>query len=158
MAMYSLPIHLIDCHVARPSSQNLGEFEYLALKRSSKKIYSGQWRIVTGKVEQSESAWQAARREVKEETQFDDFRFFVVPFVSSFYEWKSDHLNFIPVFLALVNQDINPMLNDEHCDFRWCLIEDIVDLLDWPAQRDGARAVENLLKSREELISSVEIL
>jgi dATP pyrophosphohydrolase len=158
MAMYASPIRLIDCHVARPSRENSGEFEYLALKRSAGKIYSGQWRIVTGKVEQSEFAWQAARREVKEETQFDSFRFFVVPFISSFYEWESDHLNSIPVFLALVDQDINPILNDEHSNFRWCLIEEIADLLDWPAQRDGARAAENLLKSREELISSLEIL
>ena len=37
-------------------------------------------------------------------------------------------------------------------------IQEIADLLDWPAQRDGARAAENLLKSREELISSLEIL
>ena len=81
MAMYASPIRLIDCHVARPSRENSGEFEYLALKRSAGKIYSGQWRIVTGKVEQSEFAWQAARREVKEETQFDSFRFFVVPFI-----------------------------------------------------------------------------
>ncbi|MBG93592.1 MAG: NUDIX domain-containing protein [Chloroflexi bacterium] len=156
--MFSLPIHLIDCHVARPSRQNFGEFEYLALRRASKKIYAGQWRIVTGKIEQSESAWQAAKREVKEETQFDNFRFFVIPFVSSFYEWESDHLHSIPVFLALVNQDIDPILNDEHCDFRWCLIEEIVDLLDWPAQRNGVRAAEMFLKSREELINSLEIL
>jgi len=74
--MYSSPIHLIDCHIARPARDILNEFEYLALRRTSEKIYSGQWRIVTGKVEQSEFAWQAARREVIEETQFHDFRFF----------------------------------------------------------------------------------
>ena len=158
MAMYSSPIHLIDCHIARPARDVLNEFEYLALRRSSEKIYSGQWRIVTGKVEQSEFAWQAARREIREETQFHDFRFFVIPFVSSFYEKEYDRLNHIPVFLALVNQRIDPILNDEHSDFRWCTIGEITELLDWKNQRDGVLAAENLLKSREELIGSLEIL
>ena len=60
--------------------------------------------------------------------------------------------------MALVNQRIDPILNDEHSDFRWCTIGEITELLDWKNQRDGVLAAENLLKSREELIGSLEIL
>ena len=46
------------------------EIEFLLLKRAGNVQYAGQWRMVAGKVMESEKAWQAGLRELEEVTTF----------------------------------------------------------------------------------------
>ncbi|MGF1670420.1 MAG: NUDIX domain-containing protein, partial [Balneolaceae bacterium] len=77
-----------------------GKPQFLLLKRSRDKIYEGQWRMIGGKVEQNETYWQAALRELAEETKLKSNRFWSVPTVNHFYESSSDQIHLIPAFGA----------------------------------------------------------
>ena len=150
-------IRVIDCHVARPTSEGSDTYEYLLLLRAPGRLDEGRWRIVTGKIEGDEAAWQAARRELHEETHLPLLRLLVVPFVSRYYEWEYDRLNDIPVFVALTEPGATPILDDEHVDFGWVSADEAVQLLVWPAQRDGLRAAEALLTGDFEPTHALEI-
>ncbi|MBT5773075.1 MAG: NUDIX domain-containing protein [Dehalococcoidia bacterium] len=150
-------IRVIDCHVARPTAEGSDTYEYLVLLRAPDRVDEGRWRIVTGKIEGSEAAWQAARRELAEETQLPLARLLVVPYVSRYYEWQHDRLNDIPVLLAVVEPGADPILDDEHVDFRWATRDEALDLLVWPAQREGLRAADLLLTDHHQPGHALEI-
>jgi dATP pyrophosphohydrolase len=136
-------IRVFDCHLARPAPT--GGYEYLLLRRASHKIYAGSWRMVGGKLETEETAWQACLREVAEETQLPVERLLAVPYVNRFYEWQQDRINDIPVFVAVTRSGQDPVLDEEHSDFAWLPLEAALARLPWPGQREGLRAAENLL-------------
>ena len=148
-------VRVIDCHIARPSAQ--GGYEYLLLKRSNHKIYAGSWRMVGGKLHDEETAWQGCLRELREETRLHARRLFAVPFVNRFYEWQSDRINDIPVFVAVTPEAGDPILDDEHREFAWHSLEEAVRLVPWPGQRDGMQAAHHLLTGGEELQRYLEV-
>ena len=146
-------IRVFDCHIARQTDQGI---EFLLLLRSDAKIYAGTWRMVGGKLKDDETAWQAALREVKEETSLDVRSLFTVPYVNRFYEWRHDRINDIPVFVALVG-DGDPVLDDEHTDFAWLSASKAVEKLSWPGQREGLMAALNLLETKSPLHSFLKV-
>ena len=136
-------IRVFDCHIARDTSEG---FEFLLLKRAEGKIYSGDWRMVGGKIQDGEKAWEACQREIQEETQLPVKRLLVVPYINSFYEWEEDRINDIPVFVAETEPSAEPVLNDEHTEFIWIKPEPAREKLNWPGQREGLTAANALLK------------
>ena len=146
-------IRVIDCHVARETAEG---FEYLLLRRAPNRADAGRWRIVTGKIEDGETAWQAALRELSEETGLKPLRFFAVPYVNQFYEWQHDRINAIPVFLAIADLDAPISLDEEHTDFQWAPVTEAVAKLSWPGQRDGLLAAHRLME-QDELPGELEI-
>ena len=60
-------IRVVDAYVFRQTNNGL---RFLILKRAETKIYEHLWQGVAGKIEKGEKAWQAAIRELKEETGF----------------------------------------------------------------------------------------
>ena len=140
-------IRVVDCYLARATDSG---FEFLLLLRAPGKIYAGDWRMVGGKIRPHEKAWEAALREVNEETGLSVEAFFTVPYVNRFYEWHHDRINDIPVFVGLV-QGSNPTLDAEHTDFAWLSVEGAVERLPWPGQRDGLLAAHQLLTASEHI-------
>ncbi len=57
---------------------------YLVLKRSSSYL-TGTWQPISGRIEKGEKAWEAALREIKEETGLTPDRFYSTNQVESFY-------------------------------------------------------------------------
>ncbi len=148
-------IRVIDCHVC--SINSAGQRQYLLMRRASGKIYANDWRMVGGKIETTaslqgisrETAWQAAIREVREETGLRTRYLYTVPYVNHFYEWQHDRINAIPVFVAVVENSAFT-LNDEHSEARWVSLEEALQALPWPAQREGLQAADVLLASADE--------
>ena len=138
-------IRVFDCHIARLDSD--GHLQFLLLKRAEGKIYAGDWRMVGGKIKPNEPAWAACLREVREETALQPDRFWSVPFVNRFYEWRHDRINDIPVFL-LLTRDTQPKLDEEHTSHRWCTVDEAAHRLPWPGQRDGLHAAAALYEER----------
>jgi dihydroneopterin triphosphate diphosphatase len=144
---------LFDCFVVRPSKS----YEYLLLHRSPQKLYAGSWRMVAGKVEPHETAYAACLRELNEETGLTPNRLWAVPYVHHFYEWQTDQVREIPVFLAEVAGDAEVVLDDEHDDHTWCGQDHALTLLDWPGQRGGLNAAASLLGSSDRLLQALRI-
>ena len=145
---FSTPvIRVIDCHIARVIE---GRTEFLLLLRSPDKIYADMWRMVGGKIKAQETAWQAALREVREETSLTVKELLSVPYLNRFYEWQHDRVNEIPVFLALVDGQ-DPQLDEEHVDFAWLPMAEAANRLPWPGQREGLFAAQRLLDAQSPL-------
>lgn len=125
--------------------------EFLLFKRAKGKIYQGQWRMTGGKVESGETYWQAALRELKEETGLTPVQFWTIPSVNTFYEHKSDTVHHIPAFAAQLQMDQIPDLDDEHTEYEWLTLEQAVKRISWPEQR-------RLLKLTDSIITQNEIL
>ncbi|GIV61411.1 MAG: hypothetical protein KatS3mg044_0277 [Rhodothermaceae bacterium] len=117
---------------------------FLLLQRSEGRIYGGQWRMVGGKIAPGETAWQAAVRELMEETGRRPCRFWCLPSVNTFYEWQHDRVNVIPAFAAEIGAD--PVLNGEHAAFRWLPAAEAAARLAWPEQRRLLRLAGRLLR------------
>ena len=72
--MPNMSIRVIDAYVYHYKED---ELQFLILKRSKTKIYEHLWQGVAGKIEKGETAWQAAIRELEEETGFIPHKMFV---------------------------------------------------------------------------------
>lgn len=120
--------------------------KYLLLKRSgTEDIYPGIWQFVTGGIHQGEKAYQAAYREMYEETGLSVQRFFTALHVSIFYDAGYDAVNLSPLFAAEIGDADTPKLSREHKEFRWCLYDDAFDLLVWPGQKQGLEIVHRYI-------------
>lgn len=133
----------IDVYVFRRS---MAKVEHLMLRRASGRLYEGTWRMVAGKIEEGEQAWQAAVRELWEETGLAPGGLWVIPSTNQFYEWQTDRVQVIPAFAAEVSRD--PTLNPEHDAFKWCGVDEAVSGLDWPEQRRLLRMVDEMANGR----------
>jgi len=137
---------LIDLYPYRFSNSTP---EFLLCKRSSGKIYSGQWRMIGGKVESGETYWEAALRELREETALTPHKFWTVPSLNQFYEAKRDMILTIPVFAAEINVSAEPVLNDEHSSFGWFDANEAVSRIIWPEQQRLITTINSIITSTE---------
>lgn len=109
------------------------EYKYLILKRkTNSKIYGGMWQVITGKIEFGESAYNAAKRELLEETGQICNNLYHIPFIGSFYDWRNDNIETIPCFAAEINSsDIK--LSGEHSDYKFISYDEIKSHLELPS-------------------------
>jgi dATP pyrophosphohydrolase len=139
-----MPDSVVRVVDAYPYRQTADAAEFLLLRRSPDVDYAGQWRMVGGTIEPGEAAWETALREMKEETGQTPERFWSVPSTNTFYEWKHDRVNLIPVFAAELSSP--PVLDAEHDAFAWLDVETAADRLSWPEQQRLLRLVARLLR------------
>ena len=107
------------------------------------------WQGVAGKIEKGEQAWQAAIRELKEETGLDPLKIFVADHVSKFYETHGDRVNLVPVFGVEVASDI-VLLSSEHSDFKWVDYDSAFSYLVWKGQKKGIAVVNEMIISNDD--------
>ena len=139
---------LIDLYAYRLKNSSV---EFLLLKRSSDMIYKNQWRMIGGKVEEDETYWQAALRELNEETGLLPVTYWTIPSVNTFYEHKTDQIHTIPAFAAEIDLNAKIVLDDEHSDAKWFSVEKAVAHIRWPEQK-------RLLNLTNQIIISNQIL
>ena len=151
--MPKVVVRVIDAYVFNRKNK---EIRFLLLKRAKTKIYEHLWQGVAGKIEAGETSWEAAIRELKEETGFEPVRMFVADHVSKFYEAHGDRVNLVPVFGIEVD-DEEVILSDEHCEFKWVDYNTAHKTLIWSGQKDGIAAVFNMLNSDDDRIKWSEI-
>lgn len=146
-------IRVIDAYVFRQTADGL---RFLLLQRNVNKIYEHLWQGVAGKIEAGEEAWQTAVRELKEETGLTPKRLFAADHVSSFYEAHGDRINLIPVFGIEVDS-AEVVLSGEHSGYRWVNLDTALQLLVWRGQRNGLKAVQDMVTSGDERMRWSEV-
>ncbi len=135
-------IRVVDVYPYRRTREHP---EFLLFRRASDVPYAGQWRMIGGKIEEEEAAWEAALREVKEETGQAPDDFWALPSLNTFYEWQADRVNLIPAFAAALSE--SPVLDDEHEAFEWLAPSEAAERLQWPEQQRLLRLATRLLRS-----------
>ena len=145
---------VIDAYVYRQAEDG---FKFLLLKRAKTKMYEYLWQGVAGKIEEGEKAWEAAVRELKEETGFEPKRMFVADHVGKFFEKHGDQINLVPVFGIEVDDD-DVMLSKEHCEFRWVDFKTAKNTLVWKGQKEGITAVCDMLIADDDRIKWSQVL
>jgi dATP pyrophosphohydrolase len=125
---------MVACFVVRPDD-NGSLSEFLQLRRSPGETLAGAWSTVRGKIEDAETAWAAALRELAEEAGLIPDEFFQLDTVDIFYLHADDTLWHCPGFCAVVGRDVNVMLNEEHDALRWVRRTDIDHSFIWPGER-----------------------
>lgn len=110
--------------------------EFLQLRRSPGEYLAGAWSTVRGKIEPGERAWEAALRELHEETGIAaPIEFYQLDTVDIFYLWHDDTVWHCPGFCAVVPGDVKITLNEEHDDMRWTRRADVDRQFIWPGER-----------------------
>lgn len=140
---------LVDVYPYRMEQKRIN---LLILKRTVGVKYPNQWRMIGGNVEKGEQFYEAALRELKEETGLDPLLFWTIPSLNQFYDHRTDTIHQIPAFGAEIKWDSEVVLNHEHFEYKWISEDEIDDYILWPEQRRLMKLVvtvitkENLLE------------
>lgn len=106
----------------------------LVLRRAGP-VAGGAWGIVTGSIEPGETAPQAIRREIREETGLTIGRLFTSGLTESFYFGPDNVIELMPIFVAFVKQRSDITLDHGSDAYRWCGRDEALALLHFAGQR-----------------------
>lgn len=135
--MTSVRVSLVDVYVLRRGS---GGIECLVLRRAPGGRCPGSWEAVHGHIEDGERPWQAAGRELEEETGLSPERLYNLSRVETFYQHRLDEVALVPVFVAFVPADAVVRLGSEHDRHEWLTPAGAGARFAWPRER---RALED---------------
>lgn len=107
-----------------------GEMKLLLMKR----VKGGFWCHVAGSIEKGETGVDAISREFFEETQIQVSELYNAQFLEQFFEASANVIELIPVFVAVCPANQAVVLNEEHTDYRWCSLEEALELAPFPNQ------------------------
>lgn len=112
-----------------------GEPQMLILQRAGGYL-GGVWSYVAGHVEPGEKGWQAAYRELAEETGLKPRALYATSFCEQFYDHAHDCIMVVPAFVARIDGNQAPRLNHEHAACRWLPFDEAAHAMPFGSQRD----------------------
>jgi dATP pyrophosphohydrolase len=123
------------------------EAQILLLRRTGTLL--GEWCQVAGKIEAGETAWQAAIREVQEETGLSPEKLYSADICEQFYEADLDAISMLPVFVAVCGAEDDVALNAEHSEARWVSFAEALRMVPFAGQRNVLRHIQTEFVLRE---------
>ncbi len=137
---------LVDVY---PYQKEQDEVEFLVFKRDTDVQYAHQWRMIGGKVDPEETHYEAALRELNEETGLLPDLLWTIPSVNHFYDHKSDHISLIPAFGAKINKEQNITLNHEHVCWKWISQDELDTYIQWPEQKRLMKLLADIVITKQ---------
>jgi dATP pyrophosphohydrolase len=138
--MTSMRVSLVDVYVLRQGAEGL---RCLVLRRAPGGRCPGSWETVHGHIEEGERPWEAATRELREETGLVPERVYNLSRVEAFYQHRKDEVALVPVFVAFVAADTPVRLGPEHEAYEWLAPAEAGARFAWPRER---RALEDAVR------------
>lgn len=117
-----------------------GRTEFLLLRRTG--TLFGEWCQIAGAIENDETAWEAALREVKEETGLECRDLYSADICEQFYDADRNAISLLPVFVAFVNAGDFVVLNHEHSEFQWVSFDEALAMVTFSGQRAVLRHIQ----------------
>ena len=136
----------------------LDDYHVLMLKRAGRMLHN-EWCYIGGGIEQGEKAWEAAFREIHEETGITDVRLYTSNRFEQFYSPTEDYIYMAPVFVGYVHEDQPVQLNHEHSEYRWMTFDEAIqhaalpgidDILDFVEKHFAQKAPSDWLRINRE--------
>ncbi|MGV3467434.1 MAG: NUDIX domain-containing protein [Heyndrickxia sp.] len=124
------------------------EYKVLLLKRTSS-VLNEAWCYIGGKIEKGEKAWEAAVREVEEETGMTDISYYVSNRFDQFYDPKVDYIYLAPVFVGFVNHGQDIKLNEEHSEYKWLTFKEALEKVTLPGNDEVLTFIEKHFVKRK---------
>ena len=107
----------------------------LLVRRAGSYLH-GVWSYVAGHVEHGETGWQAALRELREETGLVPEALYATSFCETFYFAPANRIEIVPAFVARIADDARVRLNAEHSAYRWLTPATAARRFPFGSQRD----------------------
>lgn len=118
------------------------------LIRRAKGAFTGSWTLVSGRIEPGETAWQAAAREVAEETGLKPITLYTTGNTDVFYNPKDEVMEVVPVFVARTNSQEPVTLDDAHDDYAWLPLPRAIETVAFPGQRRALEMIAHYFMDR----------
>jgi dATP pyrophosphohydrolase len=118
-----------------------GRGQYLIIRRQTPYLYD-TWQMVSGKIEKNEKAWEAALREIKEETGLTPDRLYSINNVELFYEISRNCINIVPLFVGFIDSNQDVILSLEHSESKWITPGEAKEYLSFDHQADTMRLIK----------------
>ena len=118
-----------------------GESRFLIIRRQASYL-PDSWQMVSGRIEKGEKAWEAALREIREETGLVPDRFYSANNVEVFYEVNQNCINIVPVFIAFIDSDQPVRLSAEHREYKWVSAEESAAFVTFELHTQTMRMLE----------------
>lgn len=90
-----------------------------------------------GRIEKGESAAEAIRREIVEETGIAVEALYTTGCVDTFFNSGANSIEMMPIFVAPFAKAPDVRLDHEHLAYRWLSFAEAVEALAYPGQRDA---------------------
>jgi 8-oxo-dGTP pyrophosphatase MutT (NUDIX family) len=124
------------------------EGELLVMRRAPERL--GYWSLVSGGLEPDETSWHAAVRELREETELEaqvrklpiSLSYSLLddpPAIRARYAPGIERIT-VHAFVADAPSGWEPVLDGEHDLYRWCNLDEALDLMKYETARDALRA------------------
>ena len=146
--------NLVEVHIFRETENAI---EFLLLKRAEDQIYPSVWQMVSGKIKESEKAFETSLRELTEETNLTPLKMWIAPKVNSFYSSQTDSICLIPVFAVHVKKDSKVIISNEHSEYKWVTSNEAKRLLAWDGQRKAVDLIEEYFLNEKSFLKFIEI-
>lgn len=121
--------------------------ELLLMRRNHTLV--GEWCQIAGKIEAGEKAWEAALREVHEETGLSCNLLYSADICEQFYEADRDSISLLPVFVGFVDAQAQVVINEEHSEFRWVSFETALEMVTFAGQRNVLKHIRDEFVQRQ---------
>ncbi|MEK4661713.1 NUDIX domain-containing protein [Priestia sp. FSL H7-0729] len=121
--------------------KSLDQYRVLMLKRAGRMLHN-EWCYVGGGIEKGEKAWEAALREVYEETGITKVRLYSANQFEQYYSPKEEYIYTAPVFVGYVDESQPVRLNHEHTEYQWMTFDEAKDNAALPGIDDILHFVE----------------
>ena len=144
--MPQIPIRCFAVSVVLLRRSSAG-VEVLLMRRNH--TLTGEWCQIAGSIEEGEKAWEAALREVREETGLACEKLYSADICEQFYEADRDAISILPVFVGFADAGATVTLNHEHSEFRWVSFEAALTMVPFAGQRKVLRHIEAEFVQRE---------
>ena len=124
------------------------QYSVLLMKRAES-VLKDAWFYIGGGIEEGEKAWEAAYREVREETGISKVSLYSANTFDRIYSVEGNDIYIAPVFVGFVaeNQEVN--LNEEHSDYQWLSFQEAMDTVSLPGNEEVLAFIEKHFVKKE---------
>jgi dATP pyrophosphohydrolase len=126
-----------------------GEDARVLVLQRAKNTSRGLWSLVMGRIEKGESAAEAIRREIKEETGIAVETLYTTGCVDTFFNSGANAIDMMPIFVAPFAKAPEVTLDHEHLAYRWLSFAEAIEALAYPGQRDAMPHIKRDFADRE---------